>query len=140
VSTHIELFATGAVAPAAVWSVVGDLRRLPEWTDVERVEELSDPEPAVGTTFVTVAGDQRLRWRVITAEGRLLEATTETPKGPLAMGLRAAMTQTGGTRLVLVGRLEHPGGFAGLRTRLGAGAALRRRMDRWVHEALRQAG
>jgi hypothetical protein len=138
--THIELYATGSAAPAAVWALVGNPCRLPEWTDAEHVEDLSAETPAVGMTFVTVAAGQRLSWRLVTAEDRTLEAVAAAPFGELAVGVRAAMTQGGGTRLVLVAHLDHPGGLRGLRIRLGLGATLRRRMDRWAHAALRLAG
>ncbi len=45
---RVELYATGAVPPEDVWAVVGDVRRLPEWTDAERVEQAPPPPADVG--------------------------------------------------------------------------------------------
>ena len=132
-----ELFATGTAPPEATWAVVGDLARLPEWTDADTVEAPSSPL-AVGLEFVTAVGGERLRWRVTTVEPRLLEATTDTARGRLGIGVRVAADPRG-TRLVLAGGLDVDGAAARWRARLVDVPALRRRFDRWTAAALRLA-
>lgn len=133
--TRFEMFASGTVAPDALWAVVGDPWRLPEWTDVESVAHVRPDPPQVGTQVETVeAGTVRL-WRVVTREPRLFEMTTTTERGDLAIGCRVVRDNRGGSRVILAAGLER----TGLRTRLLDVPALRRRMDRWAHNALRVA-
>lgn len=134
-AVRFELYATGNARPDDAWAVVGNPRRLPEWTGVDRVERVT-PEPLrVGTEVVVVADGRRWVWRVVTAEARLLEAITETPRGPLSIGLRVAGDPLG-ARLVVAGAYQPPGGVATMRVRLRDLPALRRRFDRWTHTAL----
>ncbi len=52
-----------AVDPARAWTVVGDLRRLPEWTTAESVQ--GEPEaPAMGDEFAAVHRFGPMRYRV----------------------------------------------------------------------------
>ncbi|HVM00391.1 MAG TPA: SRPBCC family protein [Egibacteraceae bacterium] len=135
---RLELYATGGAPPEDTWAVVSDLRRLPEWTDAEEVERV-EPEPvAPGTEFVVVRGDDRRLWRVMTAEPRLLEVTTQTPRGPLAIGVRVVRDPYG-SRLVLAGAYDPPCRRDALRVRAIDAPALRRRFDRWSRAALRLA-
>lgn len=138
-SVRYELFETGSVPTDALWSVVGDLWRLAEWTDVESVAAVEPEPPAVGTRVETVeAGTTRL-WEVRTWEPRLYELSTDTERGTVGVGCRVVRDARGGSRLVLAAGLDATGFAAGLRLRLLDGPALRRRMDRWAREALRVA-
>lgn len=137
-AVHFELYATGIAAPEDTWAVVGDPRRLPEWTDVQRVERI-DPEPVrVGTELVIVADGGSWTWRIVTVDMRLLEATTQLPDGQLGIGLRVARDPLG-ARLVVAGSYQPTGRLAAARVRLLTVPALRRRFDRWTHTALRIA-
>lgn len=121
--------------PDAVWAVVGNPRRLPDWTDVTGVESVN-PEPVqVGTEVVTVGDDGVRSWLVTTAEPRLLELEADTPRGRFGLGCRVALDQRG-SRLILAARLD----ASGLRAQLLEGPALRRRLDRWCNAALEAAG
>lgn len=135
VPIRYELFATGPVPPDELWALVGDPRRLPEWTDAVDVPEVT-PEPVTEGSRIVVdqAGGERSVWTVTTAEDGLLEATTETPRGTVGIGVRVT-GHTDGARLVLAG--FHSRG--GLRVRLLDAPALRRRFDRWAETALRAA-
>lgn len=134
-TVRVELYAVGNAPPEDLWAVVGDLRRLPEWTDADSVERI-EPEPVeVGTEVVVVSGGAPQTWQVMTAEPRVLEVRTDTPRGPVAFGVRVARERSG-SRVVLAGAL-HPAGFAGtLRARALHAPALRRRFDRWTRRAL----
>lgn len=135
---RIELYATGAATPEDTWAVVGNPRRWPEWTDAERVEQV-EPEPVEVGTRVRVAADgQLLDWRVTTIEPRLLEATTETGRGRLSLGVRV-VRERDGSRLVVVAAYEPAGRVASWRVRLFDAPALRRRFDRWTRTALELA-
>jgi hypothetical protein len=137
---RFELFAAGTAKPETLWALVGDPRRLPEWTDAEAVEAAPEPPLAAGATFTTVTGGQRLEWTLFTVEQRLVEAAADTPLGRVAFGARV-VRQTGGARLVLAGAVDPPPGLAArLRARLVTVPALRSRLDRWSHQALRVAG
>lgn len=132
---RFEMFASSSVTSDALWAVVGDPWRLPEWTDVESVAHVRPDPPQVGTQIETVeAGTTRL-WTVITRESRLFEMTTTTERGEVSIGCRVVRDARGGSRIVLAAGLE--GG--GLRTRLLDVPSLRRRMDRWAANALHVA-
>lgn len=137
-TVHVELYATATTPPEHVWAVVGDPRRLPEWTDVDGVERVEPDAVDVGTEFVTVAEGQRRRWRVVTADARLLEATTNTALGPLGVGVRVVRDPLG-ARLILAASFEPAGRVRRLRARLVDAPGLRRRFDRWTRAALRVA-
>lgn len=132
---RVELFATGNAPPEDAWAIVGDLRRLPEWTDVERVERIATEPVEVGTEIVvTVEGRSRL-WRVLTVEPRLLELRTETARGALEIGARV-IRERSGSRLVLAGAYRPRSRPQALRARALDAPALRRRFDRWSRAAL----
>lgn len=137
-TVHFELFATGDATPEATWALVGDPHRLPVWTDVERVERVAPDPVEVGTELAVVADGRRWVWQVVTADARLLEATTETSHGRLGIGLRVAHDPVG-ARLVVACAYEPVGGLAAVRVRFFHAPALRRRFDRWIHAALRGA-
>jgi hypothetical protein len=130
---RFEMFAAGPVKPEDLWAVVGDPRRLSEWTDAERVEHAPEPPLTTGTAFATVDGRRRLEWRLITVEQRLIEAVSQTPIGQVAVGARV-VREPGGARLILAAAIDPAG--SRLRARLLHMPALRGRMDRWVHRAL----
>lgn len=134
-SIRFEMFATGSVKTDALWAVVGDPWRLPEWTDVESVAHVRPEPPQVGTQIETVeAGTTRL-WRIVTHESRLFEMATTTERGGLTIGWRVVRDARGGSRIVLAAGLER----GDLRARLFDASALRRRMDRMAHRALEVA-
>lgn len=134
-AVRVELYATGNAPPEDVWAVVGDLRRLPEWTDADRVEQIRPTLIEVGTELVVVAGQRTLRGQVITVEPRVLELTVETPRGPVDFGVRV-VRERAGSRLVLAGMLHPTGVMRTLRARAVDAPALRRRFDRWTRNAL----
>lgn len=137
-SVRVEIFATGGAPPEDTWAIVGDLRRVPEWTDADRVERLG-PEPVeVGTQMVVVMDGHSRLWRVVTVQPRLLEVRTDTARGTLEIGVRV-IRERAGSRLVLAG-VYRPGSRAqSLRARAVDAPALRRRFDRWTHAALELA-
>lgn len=134
-AVHVELFAVGAAPPEDVWAVVGDVRRLPAWTDADEVERV-EPDPVVaGTELVVVDRGRSRLWRVITVGPRVLEVTTDTPRGPIGLGVRVARERSG-SRLVLAGVLHPSNARQTLRARVLDAPALRRRFDRWTATAL----
>lgn len=132
---RVELFATGKAPPEDAWAIVGDLRRLPEWTEAERIERIA-PEPVeIGTEIVITAQGHSRLWRVLTVEPRLLEVRTETARGPLEIGARV-IRERSGSRLVLAGAYRPGSTRQALRARALDAPALRRRFDRWSRAAL----
>ena len=128
-----EIFAAGNAPPDAVWEVVGNPRRLPEWTDADRVIRV-EPEPMeVGAIIATEDRGRVLTWKVVTFGNRTLEAVTDVPRGRLGLGVRV-VRDGAGSRIVLAGVLRSS------RNPLRAGLvdvpALRRRFDRWSRAAL----
>ena len=134
-SLRFEMFATGSAPTDALWAVVGDPWRLAEWTDVESVANVSDDPPRVGTTIETVEAGTTRRWRITTLESRLIEMKTETERGEVGIGCRVVRDARGGSRIVLAAGLDR----TGLRARMFDAPSLRRRMERWAHNALRVA-
>lgn len=132
---RVELFAAGSVPPEDVWAVVGDVGRLPEWTDADWVEPVPERPVAVGTELLVLVDRQERVWRVITAEQRVLELEADTPRGAVSMGVRV-VRERAGSRIVLAGALHPTGTAAILRARLVDAPALRRRFDRWTRRAL----
>ena len=132
---RFDMFATGRVSTDALWAIVGDPWRLPDWTDVESVASVDPDPPRVGTRIETVEAGTTRVWRITTGESRLLEMTTSTERGEVGIGCRVVRDARGGSRIVLAAGLE--GG--GIRARLFDVPSLRRRMDRWAHNALRVA-
>jgi hypothetical protein len=127
-----ELFAFSPTTPEVLWAVVGDLSRLPAWTDAERV---NPPTGSVeeGATFETHQGGETLTWTVITTEPWLLEAKADTACGRVGIGVRVA-PDTGGSRLVIAGMLKPSAGT--VRARLVDLPRLRRRCDAWSARAV----
>lgn len=132
---QFELFAAAPVDPARLWALVGDLARLPEWTDADAIEGAPDV-PAIGDRFTTLDGDRLLRWVVITSQPRLLEAKTDTACGRLGVGVSVA-ADPAGSRLVLAGLLD--ASVPAWRARLLEVPRLRRRFDAWSARAVRAA-
>lgn len=130
----LELYAVGVAPPEQVWALVGDPRRLPEWTDADSAEA-SGPV-AVGTVFTTRDGGRVFEWRVTTAEQRLIEAVTTLPRGELGIGVRVARDPYG-SRLILAAGFTPANRLAALGWLLLGGPALRRRFHRWTRAALR---
>lgn len=136
---RFEMFHAGSVSSDALWAVVGDVWRLPEWTDVESVADVRGEPVGVGTEVETVeAGTTRL-WRITTWESRLYEMRTDTERGEVGFGCRVVRDNRGGSRIILAAGLEATGFAAGLRARLLDAPSLRRRMDGWAREAVRVA-
>jgi hypothetical protein len=134
---QFEMFTAGLMGPDALWGLVGDLRRVAEWTDAEGVSD-APAAPAVGDRFRTVDGGRELGWVVITAADRLLEVKTDDcPAGRFGVGVRVAPDPVG-SRLIVAGMLDPVG--SRLRARTIELPALRRRCERWVDTALRVAG
>lgn len=131
---RFELYATGGAAPEHLWAVVGDPHRLPEWTDVDAVEQVHPHPVEAGTEVVVVMGGRQLAWQVVTAESWLLEATTEQDGTRFHVGLRV-VREPRGSRLVVAVALG-AGGSRAWRLRLFDAPALRRRFDRWTQRAL----
>jgi hypothetical protein len=132
---QFELFALVPVEPSRLWALVGDVARLPEWTDATAVEGAPEA-PGVGDRFATLEGSRILRWTVITSENRLLEAKTDTACGRLGIGV-SVRSDGEGSRLVLAGLLDPS--MPGWRARLVEVPRLRRRFDAWSARALRAA-
>jgi len=140
VSVRLETFTTSVnVSTDALWAVVGDLWRLPEWTDVESVADVDPDPPVVGTQVETVEAGTMRRWRVVTWERRLFEITTTTERGGFSVGCRVVRDARGGSRLVLATQADTPGFAGALRGQLFTAPSLRRRMDRWAAAAMRVA-
>jgi len=133
------MFATGQVAPEQLWRVVGDPWRLAEWTDVESVADVNPDPPTVGGQVTTVEAGTTRSWRITTLDARLLEISTDTERGRLGFGWRVVRDARGGSRLVLAAGVDVRGFTGRIRARMLDVPSLRRRMDRWAHEALRVA-
>jgi hypothetical protein len=129
-----EMFATTGASSDALWAVVGDPARLPEWTDVEHVDGAGPVEE--GGTFTTTVEGRDLTWTVLTAGDRIWEARTVVDSGALGLGARV-VADARGSRLVLAGTLEPSG--SRLRARLVTLPRLRSRCDRWSARALKLA-
>jgi len=138
VTLRFELFAAGPGRPEDVWALVGDLRRLPEWTDAERVEVRGDRPDEAGGAVATSEGDRRLEWTVTTRERRLVELSTSLPQGRLGLGVRV-LPDPLGSRVVLACAFSPTTRAARFRFLLVDGPALRRRFDRWASSAVRVA-
>lgn len=126
---RFELFAAGPARPEDVWDLVGDLHRLPEWTDAEHVE-------VHGDDVVTTGGGPRLEWRVTTRERRLVELSTPMDSGRLGLGVRV-LPDPLGSRVVLACAYEPVSRATAVRFRLTGAPSLRRRFDRWASTAVR---
>lgn len=137
-TVRFELFAAGRARPEDVWALVGDLHRLPEWTDAERVEVRDDRPDQAGGEIVTAEGDRRLDWTVTTRQRRLVELSTTLPRGRLGLGVRV-LPDPLGSRVVLACAFEPSTRAARFRFLLLDGPALRRRFDRWASSAVRAA-
>ncbi len=135
-TARFEVYASGPGDPAAVWDLVSDPHRLPEWTDATAVEDLGPGPVAVGTTFAVRVGDRRLDWRVRTLDRRLIEAATFLPSGVLGIGAQV-FPDAAGSRIVLAGAFAPADRRSALRFSLLGGPDLRRRFDRWSPRALR---
>lgn len=131
---RLEVFAAGSAAPDDVWALVGDPRRLPEWTDADTVELTGSLEP--GATVVTRDAGRRLVWTVATVEPRLLELVTNLPGGRLGIGVRV-LRDALGSRVILAGALDPASAQARWKFRLSGAGKLRRRFDRWSQHAVR---
>lgn len=134
-AVRVELYATGSAPPEDLWAVVGDLRRLPEWTDAIGIEHIAPMPVEVGTEIVVREGGHSRVWLVRTVEPRMLEVTTETSRGLVGLGVRVVRERSG-SRLVLAGALHPSGMTATVRARVLDAPALRRRFDRWIRTAL----
>lgn len=132
---QFEVFAAAPAAPDRLWALVGDLSRLPEWTDADAVEGVPDV-PAIGDRFTTLDGERLLNWVVITSQPRLLEAKTDTACGRLGIGLSVA-SDPAGARLILAGLLDPS--VPAWRARMLQVPRLRRRFDAWSTRAVRAA-
>jgi len=130
---QFEVFTSVPRPPETVWAVVGDLRSLPRWTDVEHVEDAPAAPPERGARFDTVTRDLRLSWVVLTSDTHLLEVKADdTPCGRLGLGVSVAPDGPG-SRLVLAGLLDPS--CSTLRARTVEVPRLRRRLDRWAARA-----
>lgn len=132
---RLEIFAAGWAKPDDVWALVGNPRRLPEWTDVEAVEKV-DPEPVeVGSQLVLRHGGQAQTWEVTTFRPRLLEAVTVLPAGRLGVGVRV-LTDPMGSRVVLAAAFAPADRLASLRFLVAGRSRMRRMFDQWSQGAV----
>jgi hypothetical protein len=136
VSLEIDQYAEFVVPPETLWAIVGDPRRLHEWTGATVVDP---PTEWAADTSVTVRDggtrdDSERVWQVISVGQRVVEVHSETACGQLGIGVRVIGAPPG-SRVVFVALLEPNGGA--LRARLRDAPALRRRFDGWA-AALRQ--
>src|SRR5680860_359654 len=128
---RVELFASAAVKPEALWALVRDVRRLPEWTDADEVLTVeppatsppptspppppSPPSPrspdldvAVGTTVVTRDGPRRLSWTVTAREPRVLELGTTLEHGRLGIGVSVVREAMGARARIVLASAYQP--------------------------------
>jgi hypothetical protein len=135
ITRRFEIFASGPAEPDQVWALVGNPRRLPEWTDVEGVERV-DAEPIeVGSQLVVRYAGQISTWEVTTFQPRLLEAVTSLERGRLGIGVRV-LADPVGSRVVLAAAFAAADRMAAAGFLLLAGPRLRRRFDRWSQGAV----
>jgi hypothetical protein len=135
---QFEMYSTVPCAPDELWALVGDLRRLPEWTDADHVHAAPEPPVEVGARFATETRGDRLDWVVITSLERLVEIKTDDlPAGRFGVGV-SAVPDPLGARLILAGMLDPA--RSTLRARLVDLPALRARLDRWSDLAVRALG
>ncbi len=128
-TVRFEIYAAGAATPERLWDLVGDLRRLPEWTDADAVE-LPD-----SGTVITRDGGRRLEWTVSTPSAQLIELTTTLPGGQLGIGARVLRDPLG-SRIILAAAFDPASRGSRWRFLLLGGRMLRRRFDRWSARAL----
>lgn len=134
----LEQYALSVATPDELWLLVGNPRRLPEWTDADEVSEVDPEPPAPGGRFVTRVGRNRAEWTVNNFEPYLFEAVTAVSDGRLGIGVRV-LADRSGSRLVLAGAYRPAGRAARLRFQLVGCRRLRARFDRWSAAALRLA-
>ena len=133
----IDQYAEFVASADQLWSIIGEPRRLPEWTDVVSVRNADALDGWEAATTVTVREREETTWQVISLGQRVVEVSGATSCGQLGIGVRVialrapdAGTTGPGCRVVFVGRLEPSG--SEIRARLRDLPALRRRFDRWA--------
>ena len=139
-SLDAEQYAEYLVPADALWEVVGDPRRLPEWTGLSaplRISAGSGPDEPLGAWEADVLarvhdGEAVRQLRVITARRGVVEVTTDTGCGRVGIGVRVVgeANRPGTSRLVVAGQLDPSRGA--LRARTLDLPRLRRRFDAWA--------
>ena len=134
---EVDQYAEFAVPPDTLWSVIGDPRRLDEWTGSSIVDppEVWTVGESVTVRATRTQGGTSTRdgeegsWEVISVGQRVVEARGETSCGRLGIGVRV-IGASPGSRVVFVAQLEPNRGM--LQARLRDVPALRRRFDGWA--------
>ena len=99
----VERFAATSSGAEALWAVVGDPARIPEWTDADRVEVIGDVQ--AGARVAIVMGERRTDWRLLTFTDRTWEIERQGRLGWVGLGARV-VDEGERARLVLVGSLD----------------------------------
>lgn len=127
----VERFAASVAGADALWEVVGDPARIPEWTDADRVEVLDEPVP--GARVAVHRRERRTDWRLLTYGARAWEIERHGRVGWIGLGAKV-VDEGERARLVLVGSLEPAGSRWRARVvelpRIGA------MLDRWACAAV----
>lgn len=139
-SLDVEQYAEYLVPAEALWEVVGDPRRLPEWTGLSaplRISADAAPDAPLDAwqpdVVARVRDDQAERQvRVVTARRGVVEVTTDAECGRVGIGVRVVgeANRPGTSRLVVVGRLDPT--RSAVRARALDLPRLRRRFDAWA--------
>lgn len=139
-SLDVEQYAEYLVPADALWEVVGDPRRLPEWTGLSVPLRISaDPAPEEpldawrSDVLARVRDGEAVRQlRIITARRGVVEVTTDAECGRVGIGVRVVgdPNRPGTSRLVVAGQLEPT--RSALRARTFDLPRLRRRFDAWA--------
>ena len=127
----VERFAASVAGADALWAVVGDPVRIPEWTDADSVDVLGEAAP--GTRVAIRLGERRTDWRLLTVGDRAWEIERHGRVGWIGLGAKV-VDEGERARLVLVGSLEPAGSRWRARVvelpRIGA------MLDRWACAAV----
>lgn len=139
-SLDVEQYAEYLLPADALWGVVGDPRRLPEWTGLSAPLRISagpgPDEPLDAWESDVLArvrdGEAVRQLRIITARRGVVEVTTDAECGRVGIGVRVIgeANRPGTSRLVVAGQLQPARGA--FRARTLDLPRLRRRFDAWA--------
>ena len=130
---RVERFAATSAGADALWAVVGDPERIPDWTDADSVELVG--EAVAGGRVAVRVGDRRTDWRLLTYADRTWEIERHGRIGWIGLGARV-VDEGGRARLVLVGSLDPSASASRWRARVVELPRIGAMLDRWASAAV----